>query len=131
MCSIEQRGEFARGNDPRAFVAAEGQEAALFARHKVIGLAAFGQGQQKIVGGIGRAFHARQGIDILGELLNLVDQAASLISLMSSATRGFSSVERSSSTCVAQVRSVNFPSSQASMIAAGLPAGAIRADTMM
>src|SRR5690242_8554047 len=75
----EQRGEFARRDDPRGFVTAEGQEAALDARHKVIGLAAFGQGQQKIVGGIGRAFHTRQGIDILGELLNLLDQAASLI----------------------------------------------------
>ena len=44
---------------------------------------------------------------------------------------GFCSVARGSSTCAAQVRSVNLPSSHASIIAAGLPAAAIRADTMM
>jgi hypothetical protein len=43
--SCEQRGEIFRGDDPRGFVAAEGQEAALVARHEVIGLAAFGRGQ--------------------------------------------------------------------------------------
>ena len=53
---------------------AECQEAALVARHQVIGLAALGHGQQKIVRGIGGAFHARQRIDVLGELLDLVDQ---------------------------------------------------------
>ncbi len=56
-----------------------GPQAALAARHKVIGLAAFAQGKQKIVGGIWGPFHARQGIDILGELLDLVDQAAGLV----------------------------------------------------
>ncbi len=47
----------------------EGQKTALVAGHKEVGFAAFGQGQQKLVGGIRRAFHARQGTDILGELL--------------------------------------------------------------
>ena len=109
----------------------EDQEAALVARHQVIGLAAFGQGQQKIVSGIGRSLHARQRRDILGELPDLVDQAAGLVWFDEFGHRGFCSVERSSSTCVAQVRSVNFPSSHLLMIAAGLPAGTIRADTMM
>ncbi len=40
---------------------------------------------------------------------------------ISSATRGFCSVARNSLSCVAQVRSVNFPSSHAPTIAAGLP----------
>jgi hypothetical protein len=57
---------------------AEGQKAALVARHEVVGLAAFGQGQRKVVRGIARSPHARQGSDILGELLDLVDQAAAL-----------------------------------------------------
>ena len=38
---------------------AEGQKAALVARHQTISLAAFAQGQQKIIGGIWKAFHAR------------------------------------------------------------------------
>lgn len=33
--SSEQRGEFARGNDPRGFVAAEGQQATLVAGHEI------------------------------------------------------------------------------------------------
>ena len=72
----KQRGEFPRGNDPRGFVTVEGHESALVARHEIIGLAAFGQGQQKIIRWIERTFDARQRIDILGELLDLIDQAA-------------------------------------------------------
>ncbi len=41
--SSEQPGEFARGNDPRGFVSAKDQQAALVAGYEVIGLAAFGQ----------------------------------------------------------------------------------------
>ena len=77
--SYNQPGEFLRGNDPRGFVTAEGQEAALVARHEVIDLAAFGHGQQKIIRGIGGALHARQRIDVLSELLDLVDQASDVM----------------------------------------------------
>ena len=125
-------GEIARGNDPRGFVDGEIQQAVLVARHEVLGIASYGQGQQVIVIGIGRALHARQRIDVLpaGELWGLVDQAATVLwGLMTSTILGLCSMARSSSTCVPQVRSVNFPSSQASTIAAGLPAGAIMADT--
>ena len=59
----------------------EGHESALVARHEIIGLAAFGQGQQKIIRWIERTFDARQRIDILGELLDLIDQAADLVGL--------------------------------------------------
>ena len=57
---------------------AEGQEAALVARHQVIGLAAFGHGKQKIIRGIGGARHARQGIDVLGELLTWLTKRPAL-----------------------------------------------------
>jgi len=60
-------------------VAAERQQPALVACDQIIGLARYGQGQMKIVRGIGRAPHARQRIDVLGELLDLVDQAAGLV----------------------------------------------------
>jgi len=60
-------------------VAAERQQPALVPCDQIIGLARFGQGQKKIVRGIGRALHARQRIDVLGELLDLVDQAAGLV----------------------------------------------------
>ncbi len=102
-----QRGEITRRHYMRAFVVAESQQPALVACDQIIGLARFGQGQKKIVRGIGRAPHARQEIDVLREFLPPPP------------------------TCAAQVRNVNFPSSHASMIAAGLPAGAMRADTMM
>ena len=59
----------------------EGEKPAFVTCYQIIGLACFGKGQQKIVGGIGRAFHARQRTDILGELLDLVDQASSLMRL--------------------------------------------------
>ena len=57
----------------------ESEQSALVASHQIIGLAAFGQSQQKIVGGIGRSLHPGQRIDILGKLLDLVDQAACLV----------------------------------------------------
>jgi hypothetical protein len=41
-------------------------------------LASFAHGQQEIVRGIGRAFHGRQLAHVLGELFDLVDQAAAL-----------------------------------------------------
>jgi len=57
-------------------VAAERQQPALVACDQIIGLARFRQRHKKIVRGIGRALHARQRVDVLGELLYLVDQAA-------------------------------------------------------
>lgn len=72
-------GEILRGDDPRAFVTVEGEQAALVAGHEIIRLARFRQGEQKIVRGIGRALHVRQRIDVLGELLDLVDQATGLL----------------------------------------------------
>lgn len=60
-------------------MAAERQQPALIACDQIIGLATFGQGQKKIVRGIGRALHARQWIDALREFLDLVDQAAGLV----------------------------------------------------
>jgi hypothetical protein len=57
--SCEQRGKIARGNDPRSFVTVEIEQPVLVARHQIIGLARFGQGQQEVVGGIARAFNAR------------------------------------------------------------------------
>jgi hypothetical protein len=42
--SVEQRGEFPRGNDPRGFVAAE-REQFLAAGHQIVGLAGFGKRQ--------------------------------------------------------------------------------------
>ena len=77
--STEQRREVAGGNNARFFVTVEDQEVGLVARHEVIGFAAFGQRQQKIVIRIGRSFYARQGRDILGELLDLVDQSPGLV----------------------------------------------------
>ena len=48
-------------------MAIEDKQPALIAGHQIIGIARFAQSQQKIVGGIGRAFHARQRTDILGD----------------------------------------------------------------
>ena len=59
----------------------ERQQPALVACDQIIGSARFGQGQQKIVGGIGRAFHTRQRIDVFGELLDPVDLTAGLMGL--------------------------------------------------
>ncbi len=59
-----------------AFVSVELKETALVARYEVVGIARFGQGQQVIVIGIGRTLHARQRINVLGELPNQVEQAA-------------------------------------------------------
>jgi len=57
--SFEQRGEMVRGHYPRAFVAVELQQSTFVARHQIIGPAGFGQSQQKIVRGVGRAPDAR------------------------------------------------------------------------
>jgi hypothetical protein len=57
----------------RVVLLVEGKQTALVVRHEVVGLAPFGQGQEKVVRGIGRAFHERQLTDGLGELLDLVD----------------------------------------------------------
>jgi hypothetical protein len=40
-------------------VTVEIEQPALVARHQIVGLARFGQGQQEVVGGIARAFNAR------------------------------------------------------------------------
>ena len=56
----KQGGEIARRDDPRRFVTVEDEQLALVAGHQIVGLARLGQRQQKIVGGVGRAFHARQ-----------------------------------------------------------------------
>jgi hypothetical protein len=69
-------------------VTGQGQQPALVARYQVVGLARFGQGQQKIVGGIRRALDARQGADGLGQLLQLVYEAAGLIGLDPRGDRG-------------------------------------------
>jgi len=74
--SFKQGCEIGCGNDLRGFVAVERKQPALVARHEVVGLAGFGQSQQKIVARIGRAFHARERADVLGELLDLVSPAA-------------------------------------------------------
>src|ERR1035438_10166076 len=58
--SCEQRREIARGHNARAFMMGECKQTGLVACHQIIGLAAFAHGQQKIVGGVGGAFHARQ-----------------------------------------------------------------------
>lgn len=104
--SSEQRREIARGDDLRILVTHEGKQPALVACHQIIRLARFGQGQQKIIGRIGRAFDARQRIDDLGKLFELVDEAASLIGL--NALRNRRLVQRG-----AQIRSVKYPSCQA------------------
>jgi hypothetical protein len=54
------------------------EQPALVACHQVIGLARFRQSQQEIISGIGGTLDTRQGSDILGELLDLVDQMAGL-----------------------------------------------------
>ena len=59
----------------------ESKEPALVACHQVIGLAGFGRGQKKIVGGTGRAYNARQRADGLGKFFQFVDQAAGFIEL--------------------------------------------------
>jgi len=77
--SCDQHGEITRRHYLRAFVVAERQQPALVACDQIIGLARFGQAQKKIVRGIGRALHARQRIDVLGEFFDLVDQAVGLV----------------------------------------------------
>jgi hypothetical protein len=77
--SCDQLGEITRRHYLSAFVAAERQQPALVACDQIIGLARFGQRQEKIVRGIRRALDARQRIDVLGELFDLVDQAAGLV----------------------------------------------------
>ena len=57
------------------------QQPSLVTGHEVIGLRRLRQGEEKIIRWIGRALHARQRIDILGELLDLVDQPAGLVGL--------------------------------------------------
>ncbi len=61
LSSWEQRGKFPRGYDPRGFMTAEGKQAALIASYKIIGIANFREGQQKIIAWIRRAFDVRQG----------------------------------------------------------------------
>ena len=60
---------------------AEGKQAALISSYKIIGIANFREGQQKIIAGIRRAFDARQGTGHFGEVFQLVDQAAGSIGL--------------------------------------------------
>jgi hypothetical protein len=67
---------FSRGDEPRGFCDGRGQKAVFVARHEVIGTAAFGNKQQKIIRWIGGSLHARQRIDILGKIPDLFDQAA-------------------------------------------------------
>jgi hypothetical protein len=87
-CARPQRDEFARGNDSRALAPPQGEQPALVARYQVVGLARLAQGQQKIVGRIRRALDARQGADGLGKVLQIVDQAASLVGLDARGDRG-------------------------------------------
>lgn len=60
LAGREQRRERSRGHDFRCFVAAEIQQATLIARHEIIGVAAFRQGQQIVVVRVGRALHGRK-----------------------------------------------------------------------
>lgn len=53
-----QRRKVARGYDARVLVAPEFEQPALVTCDQIIGLARFGHGQQKVVGGIGRSLHA-------------------------------------------------------------------------
>jgi hypothetical protein len=85
---------------------------------EIIGLARFRQGQKKIVRGIGRALHARQRIDVLGELLDLIDQAAGLMWF-----------DEFSYACLLQ-RGPQLVDKRRAGQERNLPAGAIRADTM-
>jgi hypothetical protein len=72
--NLNNSGKIASGNDPRGFVTVEDEKTAFVTRHKIISLAYFGQGQQKIVHGIGRpAFHLRQRTDVLGKPFDLID----------------------------------------------------------
>ena len=59
----------------------KGKQSALVAGHQIIGLARFGQSQEKIIGGIGRASDARQHVPALGKVLELVHEAASRVGL--------------------------------------------------
>jgi hypothetical protein len=66
----------------------ERQQPALVTCHEIIGLPCFGQGQKEIIGRIGGAFDVWQCVDGLGEILQLVDQAADLIGLDARGDRG-------------------------------------------
>ncbi len=111
--SREQRGEFPRGYDPRGFMTAEGKQAAFIAGYKIIGIANFREGQQKIIARIRRAFDAQQGTGHLGEVFQLVDQAAGFIGFDAFGDGRLLQRGAQSSSCSAQVRSVKRPSCQA------------------
>ena len=65
----QQRGEIPGGNYSCCFVTVQEQKPALVTCHKIVSLARFRQGQQKIIVRIRRAYHAWQRADILGEFL--------------------------------------------------------------
>ena len=71
----------ARGYDPRDLVTRESKEPALVTCHQIIGLARFGHGQQKIVGGIRRSVDAWQRAHIFGKPFQFVHETTGPIGL--------------------------------------------------
>ncbi len=112
-------------------MAAERQQAALVACYEIVGLTGFRQGQQKVIRGIGGAFHAWQRVYSFGEPSDLVDQAAGLVWFDEFGhpwllQRGAQLIEM----CRAgQER--KFSVQPGSRIAAALPAGVISPETRM